>query len=179
MPERIYHTTNNVGTIMKFDKKTANFSQKTLDENIGTCAALSSLFLKNFLTKRVEMTNPDKVLAQIIFSKCWMKLSHDPDKFNKANIEAAQLTVGNCILHHDMDESIKYMCRNAGHYYIDLREGHIVAAVNTGAKWYFFDSNDYGLWKFNSANEFFIEVKGRLMGFGWTGNIGIWTYEVS
>ena len=179
MAERIYHTTNNVGTIMMYEKGSTEFTQKTKDENIGTCAALSSLFLKNFLTRRVELTNPDKTLAQIIFAKCWMKLSSDPDRFNKANIEAARLTTGDCVHHHNMDEAIKYLCRTPGHYYIDLAEGHIVAAVNTGGDWYFFDSNGYGLWKYKNANEFFIDVRNHLIGFGWTGNLGIYTYDVN
>jgi hypothetical protein len=178
MSERIYHTTNKVGTVMTYEKGTAELSQKTLDENIGTCAALSSIFLKNMRTNRPELSNPDKTLAQIVFARSWI-FNLDPDKFNKAAITAVGSTSSDLTSHAGHDEALKHICRNLGHYYIDLREGHIVAAISGAGAWYFFDSNDYGLWRFSSANEFVADVKAHLKGAKWKSDATIWTYLVT
>jgi len=180
MSENLYTDSNKVGTMMKYSSKSTTFSTETAAKNIGTCAALSAIVLKNWFSKAPAKTKPDPVLAQIIFSRCWMKFgTTDVNAFNLANITAARLT-GTEVYPNvaGLADNLKYMADNANYYYIDLQQGHIVAAVTTGG-FYFYDSNSLGLSKYDTADEFKTEVSTYLANQGWQMGPTPWLYSVA
>ncbi len=179
MPENLYTDSNTVGTMMKYSKKSTTLSAASTKSNIGTCAALAAVFLKNWFSKIPGRTKPDPVLAQIVFSRCWIKFgAGDVNTFNHANITAARLT-GKEVYPNvgGLADNLKYMAENPDFYYIDLQQGHVVAAVTSGG-FYFYDSNSLGLSKYSDAGEFKTEVAVYLANQGWQMAPTPWLYSV-
>jgi hypothetical protein len=189
MGKQLYNTTNTTGTVMAYKRGTAQLSDKTLKENIGTCGALSALFLKNMMAMPPELTNPDQDRAAVLFAGCWIRHcdpvtkvlagAADVHSFNTHIMELADLTPLHALGHNTYLEALKYIAVNAGYYYFDLLQGHILAAVNRNARWYFFDSDNWGLWEHRTANGFVLETISHLKGEGWAGTHPAWTYSVT
>jgi hypothetical protein len=59
MTKNLFKETKAVRTTMKYEKGGISLSTETKENNIGTCAVLSALFLKNTISKAPEKIKPD------------------------------------------------------------------------------------------------------------------------
>lgn len=167
MVEKIFDSTNVVGTVMKYSKGTTTLSPQTLRENIGTCAALSTIWLANMYTKRVELSMPDQALAAIMFSKNWIRKTGRNRTL--ANIKDAGLTSTNFWTYDSLTNLFGDLRVYDGYHLIELTHpgGHYIASIKNGTDFYLYDSN-VALWKYADAAEFESDGKAKLTGQGWS-----------
>ena len=135
--ERIYISTNTVGTSMTYRRGTTQFSQKSLNENIGTCAALSTLWISKMHDDRPELSKPDQFRAAILFSKNWITKTGEDRTYG--NIEGADLTpTGVTETFMNIHDLMTYVTDNPGYWLIELSEGHFIAAANVNNEYFLF-----------------------------------------
>ena len=167
--ELIYTTTNSIGTVMTYKKGSANLSQKTLDENIGTCAAQSTVWISNMRKMRPELTKPDQGRCAIMFAKNWIRKTGDQRVL--ANITDAGLQRAGSKTFQSIGFALRFVAVNKGYALIELSQGHYIAAANIDSGYYLFDCNNgQGLWQTSDVDDFLTNGQAKLTNFGWSNN---------
>ena len=175
--DRVYVSTNTVGTSMTYRRGTTQLSQKSSNENIGTCAALSTLWIDKMHDNRPELTKPEQLRAALLFSKNWITKTGEARTYG--NIEGADLTpTGVTETFMNIQDLLTYVGNNAGYWLIELSEGHFIAAANVNNEYFLYDSNQ-ALWMTKDAAEFKSHGLAYLINFGWSQNQDIWVYGVT
>jgi len=140
--EIVFKSDNKIGAAMRFNKANPlTYTDDSLEHNIGTCAALSSIWLKNMYTYiKPSVTKPNQGEAAVRFAKNWMTVL-DADAFNRKNMTDSGLSITARYEYNTLIEMFEDIARTGGYYYIDTTQGHIVAAVKRGTDCFFYDSN--------------------------------------
>jgi len=140
--EIVFKSDNKIGTMMRFNKASPlTHTDDSKEHNIGTCAALSSIWLKNMFTYiKPGVTKPNQGEAAMRFAKNWMTVT-DVDAFNRKNMTDSGLSAGTRYDYNTLTEMFEDIAHVGGYYYIDTQQGHIVAAVKRGTDCFFYDSN--------------------------------------
>ena len=146
--DRLYESTNTVGTGTKYGKGTATIS----DTYEGLCKALAVLWCEKMVNgKRDILTKPDEFRAGALQFK--FEIQWDSDViFGLAGLESKDETT------KGPSDCLDYINGHPGTYQIRV-PGHAIAVHVSGSDYYFYDSES-GLWKYRSKDSW----KGDILG---------------
>lgn len=163
--EQIYRNTNTIGTVMTYKAGTTMFSDKTLQENIGTCASQSTLWLSNITKKRPELTAPEQGASAVMFARNWIRKTGLERV--KANIEGAGLKMsGANKSYSSLRAVLSFIAFGNGYYLIEMMQGHYIACSNTDKGLFLFDPN-VGLYRASDKADFVDHGLSLLTTQGW------------
>ena len=156
MSEIVFNSTNQVGTLMTYKKTDPlDFSDRTARDHIGTCTALSALWLKNMISQLPPAaTKPPEFQAALIQTKLMQQWNGDLDAFSGAALAAAGLKPADEPWDFpNFYKMLNFIHDEQGYYFINLKSGHVIAAVtrgDRGADCFLYDSNT-ALWQFKAS----------------------------
>ena len=176
--ELVYTTTNRVGVAMTYKRGTAQLSEKTLRDNIGTCAAQSCVWISNMQKGAPELSKPDQFRCALSFGKNW--ITKEGAEATYGNMRDAGLTEEAFRTFQSITMALIFAAGRDGYCLIELSEGHFIAAANIDSGFYLFDCNDgQGLWRSTNHQDFLNEGLKKLTDFGWTDNQEVWVSAIA
>lgn len=131
---------------MKYQRGTARLGAQSLQENIGTCGALTCGWIRNMLSKTsVDLTKPDQRRAALIDGASWIRQGGDVSRV-LAIMEECELKQMKFHTFRSVMDFLKYVRDHFGFYVAELSEGHFIGAANLTMKaasprYYLYDSN--------------------------------------
>lgn len=139
--EKIYSSTNTIGTNTKYTKGTVTVAEKYE----GLCKALAVLWCEKMVNgKRDILTEPDQFRAGALQFK--FEISWDSDViFGLADLKSTDTTT------RSPRHCLNYIAHRPGTYQIRV-PGHAIAVHASGGIYYFYDSES-GLWRYTSKDQ--------------------------
>lgn len=151
MPDKVYASTNNVGTNAKYQGGVLMASDE------GLCVALSTLYCSNVVKGlRDILTKPDESRAGAI------QVRYEMGKFDYGiPIRLGQMRLTDT-QSGNLNVVADYIIANPGTYLMRY-PGHAMAAHVTGSSYYFYEP-DSALWKYTSASDWKSDIGNQFPG---------------
>ena len=162
--DHVYVTINNVGVNSKYSKS-GTFKKAEM----GVCAAMSALWLKNMHKSRPLLTKPESWAAAPVYQRAASKQDAQGWSSEKFNLEVLK----NCDLNASKIQKmtpgkvIKEVQGNDGYYYLNIGN-HALGFAKRDKVYFFFDPN-CGLFQSRQASDIDLEgwIKATYSGAGY------------